>query len=364
VDNEQVGGAYGGKAFLPAPVACATAVAAARLNRPVLCQLDRNTDMTALGHRPGNQTTFSLTVDPTTLKFTSLALTATCDAGYDGEFGSLACTSLNAYVVPGANLKANTAVTSTPVNTIMRTPGDFQGCLFMEVCVEAGARAAGCCTPASILAFQEANLSSDTLPVWNTMKSKSNVSALIQSVSTFNANNRWRKRGLWCMPLKFSLNSLEVAERVVVSILADGSVAVAHSGIELGQGINTKVIQAISMALSKVAPVAMNAISTVLPKSTNTYALATPTWSSTTSEGCVAAAIQACAVLTERLQPFVAPGDSFAQVVEKATQAGADLSADALRKVTDGGKYFIYGASCASAELDVLTGEVQVGSGR
>lgn len=41
VNNTRMGGAFGGKAFLPAPVIVATAVAAAKLKIPVLCQFDR-----------------------------------------------------------------------------------------------------------------------------------------------------------------------------------------------------------------------------------------------------------------------------------------------------------------------------------
>ena len=49
VTTSQIGGAYGGKAFLPTSVACAVSVAAVKVNRPVLCQLDRNIDMLSMG---------------------------------------------------------------------------------------------------------------------------------------------------------------------------------------------------------------------------------------------------------------------------------------------------------------------------
>jgi xanthine dehydrogenase molybdopterin-binding subunit B len=63
-----------------------------------------------------------------------------------------------------------------------------------------------------------------------------------------------------------------------VQVHADGSISANNSGIEMGQGINTKVEQAVAFELSKTAPVAMGVISTVLPKSTDTFPAASPTW--------------------------------------------------------------------------------------
>jgi xanthine dehydrogenase/oxidase len=162
------------------------------------------------------------------------------------------------------------------------------------------------------------------------------------------------------MPLRFNLDNRYVAERVVVSIHEDGSVTVEHSGIEVGQGINTKIVQAVSMQLSATASLGMDAIVTLEPKSTNTYAFATPTWSSTTSEGCVLSVIEACSALNARLAPFVTPGDTWQNVIDKAVVAGVDLSAAATRNQSQGGTYWIYGACASSVELDVLTGEIQI----
>ena len=55
--------------------------------------------------------------------------------------------------------------------------------------------------------------------------------------------NRWRKRGLSMMPVRFHLPSKAYTPyTVLVSIYADdGTVAISHGGVEIGQGINTKV---------------------------------------------------------------------------------------------------------------------------
>ena len=54
--------------------------------------------------------------------------------------------------------------------------------------------------------------------------------------------NRWRKRGMSVVPLKYGLDLAEQPFTVFVSIYSDdGTVAIAHAGVEIGQGINIKV---------------------------------------------------------------------------------------------------------------------------
>ena len=54
--------------------------------------------------------------------------------------------------------------------------------------------------------------------------------------------HRWHKRGLGIVPMKFCINWITMNYTVMVSVFnGDGTVAVSHAGIEVGQGINTKV---------------------------------------------------------------------------------------------------------------------------
>lgn len=74
--------------------------------------------------------------------------------------------------------------------------------------------------------------------------------------------NRWRKRGLAVVPLKFSLRWNFAQYSVLVSVYAsDGSVAVVHGGVELGQGINTKVYHHYNMILYQNCTCFLNTIS-------------------------------------------------------------------------------------------------------
>ena len=153
---------------------------------------------------------------------------------------------------------------------------------------------------------------------------------------------------------------------MLVTIHADGTVTVDHSGIEMGQGINTKVLQAVSMELGKSTkgvPVAMTKLSLVLPKNTNNYSSATPTWGSGTSEVVVGAAIKACDTLNSRLKAYVAknPSGTWEEIVAAASSGGVDLSAShSHTMLIDGGTYYIYAACCSVVELDSLTGEYEI----
>ena len=413
VQNTRVGGAYGGKAFLHLPVAAATCIAALRLNRPVVCQLDRNTDMGSLGHRQPCSSTFTIAMDAASSKIGGLDLAAVVDAGSD-VFGNVFATSLNAYAIPGAKLHSSTITTNTPCNSIMRAPGDFQGALFTEAAIELAATTAG----VDVQTVQEANLDPICKDVWAALQKGAGVPAKKATTALFNSNNKWRKRGLCvqfavlsgrtllypgapctipphpeprgapvlalvpiacglallshrlnpmpvcpnarppcrhCMPLKYSITTAGFAQKVIVAVHPDGSVSVNHSGLEVGQGINTKVEQAVVYELSKTAPFGFEMVATVVPKSTTSFATETPTWASGTSESCVFAAEKACTALNKTLSRYKASGDSWTQIVAKAAAAGAMLTATGDKIGAELGQYWVPGcvAFCVTHGVDL-----------
>lgn len=54
--------------------------------------------------------------------------------------------------------------------------------------------------------------------------------------------NRWKKRGIAVMPNRFGIlwSGSQFNTHVIIHH-GDGSVSIAHGGIDMGQGINTKV---------------------------------------------------------------------------------------------------------------------------
>jgi xanthine dehydrogenase/oxidase len=64
-----------------------------------------------------------------------------------------------------------------------------------------------------------------------------------KNIEEFNTANRWVKRGISILPLKYHLGYFGTSHALVSIFHGDGSVAITVGGIEMGQGLNTKVAQ-------------------------------------------------------------------------------------------------------------------------
>nr|XP_053654156.1 uncharacterized protein LOC128703486 [Cherax quadricarinatus] len=72
-----------------------------------------------------------------------------------------------------------------------------------------------------------------------------------REVDDFNKNNKWKKRGLSILPMWYGFDYPSMFRYgIQVTIYEhDGTVAISHGGIEMGQGINTKVAQVAAYVL-------------------------------------------------------------------------------------------------------------------
>ena len=71
-------------------------------------------------------------------------------------------------------------------------------------------------------------------------------------MNKYNQLHRWKKRGLAIIPTKYFISFGAIfmnQSGALVKIYKDGSVLVSHGGTEIGQGLHTKMIQAISAQL-------------------------------------------------------------------------------------------------------------------
>jgi xanthine dehydrogenase/oxidase len=108
-------------------------------------------------------------------------------------------------------------------------------------------------------------------------------------VDNFNRENRWKKKGLSLTPIKWGVGLNGSNYNCMVSIYAgDGSISVSHGGVEIGQGIHTKVAQVCAYALN----VPIDIIS-IKPADNFTNPNGAPTGGSGTSES-VGLAVQKC----------------------------------------------------------------------
>ena len=117
-------------------------------------------------------------------------------------------------------------------------------------------------------------------------------------IAKFNEQSKWKKRGVAIVPtmfgIAFGLKHMNQGG-ALVHIYSDGSVLVSHGGVEMGQGLYTKMIQ----IASKVLEVPVEKIHTA-ETSTTTVPNASPTAASYSSDLNGWAVKKACETLKER----------------------------------------------------------------
>lgn len=188
-------------------------------------------------------------------------------------------------------------------------------------------------------------------------KQTSNYDQRSAAIKVFNQNNRWRKRGISLVPLRYPLDYFGNFASLVSIYHGDGTVAVSHGGIEMGQGLNTKVAQVCAHILG--IPLEMVAVK---PSNNLVCPNADTTGGSQTSEVCSYATIKACEQLLARLKPIKDEMDNptWLELIRKAHASKIDLCAHYMFKPADITTYLIWGVTIAEVEIDMLTGNHQM----
>ncbi|MDB5785455.1 molybdopterin cofactor-binding domain-containing protein [Caballeronia mineralivorans] len=313
-----LGGGFGGKTEQARFVTGPAVVAAYRLNRPVRVVLPRDVDTRMIGKRHGFFGQCQIAVDRTTHQIKGFWTQMWGDGGayYDCSFIVSNCIQLradNVYNVPNYQSQIDVCRTNTAPSTAMRAFGDLQGKNIIENAIDDAAVALG--IPSEQL--REANFYSpgDTTPfgqvlddcyikqVWNWLKSTCAFEDKYRAVEQFNRNNTWRKRGIAMIPVKYgsgyNLLQMEQAAGIAVVNQADGTVTIHQSGVEMGQGLITQVLQVAAYVLN----IPMEMIHIESPKTSITPNPTSSGASTGTQYNCeVAKAI--CEDLASRLRDF------------------------------------------------------------
>nr|XP_008509605.1 PREDICTED: aldehyde oxidase 1-like [Equus przewalskii] len=169
------------------------------------------------------------------------------------------------------------------------------------------------------------------------------------------------------VPLKFPVGFGSTAAcqaAALVHIYLDGSVLVTHGGIEMGQGVHTKMIQVASrelrMPMSNVH---------LRGTSTETVPNANVSGASLVADLNGLAVKDACQTLLKRLEPIISknPKGTWKDWAQAAFDESISLSATGyfrgyethMNWETGEGHpfaYFVFGAACSEVEIDCLTG--------
>ncbi|KAL5575105.1 hypothetical protein UlMin_016804 [Ulmus minor] len=385
VITKRVGGGFGGKALKSIPVATACALAAHKLNRPVRMYLDRKTDMIMAGGRHPMRITYNVGFKSDG-KITALELEILVDAGMSVDLSALMpetiLGTLKKYDFGALSFEIKVCKTSNPSRSAMRAPGEVQGSYIAEAVIEHIAsflslevdsvRSRNLHTYNSLSLFYEeiaGEVQEYTLPsIWDNLAISSSFNQRTQTVKEFNRSSRWRKRGISRVPVVYKVAMRPTPGKVI--ILRDGSVAVEVGGMELGQGLWTKVKQMAAFALASIhCEGTENLLDKVRVIQGDTLSVIQGgfTAGSTTSEASCAAVKLCCDILVERLTPLkerleqqMGPIKWEMLVFQGHTQA-VNMAASTLY-VPDlpSMRYLNYGAAVSEAKVNLLTGETTI----
>ena len=384
--TKRLGGGFGGKETRSAFLNVCAAVPAFHLRKPVSLVLDRHVDMAITGTRHAFMGKYKVGYSPEG-KILALDMQLYNNAGNSLDLSHAIMDralfhSDGAYKIPNIRVHGKLCKTHTPSNTAFRGFGGPQGVLFAEMWMDRVARRLGVPTESvrRINLYEEGEAchfgqvleSSQLRACWEQATGgAASIAERRQAAAAFNAQHKHRKRGVAATPVKFGISFTALFMNqagALVHCYLDGTVLVTHGGVEMGQGLHTKVAQVCADALG---------ISTdkvyIAETSTDKVPNASPTAASASSDLYGAATLDACRQINERLAPIKAKlgaeaSKDFAAVCSAAYFARVDLSAHGwyvtpdLEWAWDGTKgrpfnYFCFGAAVSEVEVDTLSGD-------
>lgn len=267
----RLGGAYGAKISRSVQIACACALGTFITKRPVRFVMTIEANMTIIGKRLAVMSEYDIDVDDNgkIQKLTNnFAEDYGCSPNEPVAMFTPGCFK-NCYISDSWTVNSQMALTDSPSHTWCRAPGSVEGIAMIENIMEHIARVTG----KDPIDVRLANISEDNdihklMPDFLKQTGKFNLLKHLQKycfildfffflefyerkkeVNTFNENNRWRKRGIAVIPMKYPLEYFGTYGIFIAIYHMDGTVAVSHGGIEMGQGINTKVAQVVAHCL-------------------------------------------------------------------------------------------------------------------
>ncbi|XP_060065947.1 xanthine dehydrogenase/oxidase-like [Ylistrum balloti] len=385
VKVKRVGGGFGGKQMDAVPVAGIAAVGAWKTKRPVRCIWDRETDMKITGKRHPSKTVYMVYFNDDG-KILGLDLKFYINAGYTRDCSScvlkVGMWYLNGcYNIQNIKCQGYKCKTNLPSNTAFRGFGAPQVMFAVESILQHVAtqlkmsheqvRQINIVRQGDVTASRQIVPDDNMFRCWTECRTDSQYDQRRHEIVTFNSTNRWRKRGIAIIPIMFGIGYAPLVANqagALVLVYLDGSVLLTHGGVEMGQGIHTKMIQVASTELD--IPLEKIIISEV---STATVPNTTESGGSQVADLNAGAVRNACIKIRDRLEPFrkVKPEGTWEDWVNAAYNERVSLAATGIFKSREEGfdfdtntgvhaNYYTYGTACTEVEIDCLTGEHQV----
>lgn len=270
-----VGGGFGGKTEQAKFVTGAAAVAAYAIKRPVRLAMAREQDSAMIGKRHAYYGQCQVAIDDGSrdpadkgiLRGMVNRMWGDGGAFYDCSFIVANCIQAradNAYMIRHFQNQIDVCRTNTAPSTAFRAFGDIQGKLITENAIDDAAYAIGMRAedvrrknmyqPGDVTPFGQALNACYIAEVWDYLKIHAGYDAKVADTEAFNRANRWRKRGVAMVPVKYgsgyNLTMLEQAGATIAIYQGDGSIVIHQGGVEMGQGLVTQMRQIAAYVLN------------------------------------------------------------------------------------------------------------------
>jgi xanthine dehydrogenase large subunit len=403
VECRRMGGGFGGKESQSALWAAAAAISAKLTGRAVKLRADRDDDMLVTGKRHCFHYEYEVGYDDEG-RIVAAKVDMVSRAGYSADLSGPVATRAvchfdNTYYLSDVDIRAACGKTNTQSNTAFRGFGGPQGAIAMEYVLDEIARNLGRDAldirklnfygkeERNVTPYGQVIVDNVIHELVDELEASSEYRARREAIEAFNKTSPVLKKGLALTPVKFGIafNVTHLNQAgALVHVYVDGSILVNHGGTEMGQGVNTKVMQVVAhelgVDLNRVRITATNT-----SKVANTSATAASTGADLNGKAAQDAARQ----IRERLAAFAAkqhggaPEDvrfaldtvfvngqeiPFGELVAKAYLARTQLWSDGYYATpglhwdpkTMTGRpfsYFAYGAAVSEVVVDTLTGE-------
>ncbi|XP_028395681.1 xanthine dehydrogenase-like [Dendronephthya gigantea] len=376
VSCKRCGGGFGGKGSRAAANSTACALAAYIMNKPVRLRMNLKTNMEMIGKRYPYLAKYKIgAAKEGLLKGIDLTCYAACGiATTECYLPMFPILMDNAYYCENWKFQGVPCKTNTATSSYTRSPGRLPATFIAETMMNHLAKTLNMSQDeireinfykkGQTTYYHQPLLYCNMTEIWQELKKSSEVDKRRTAIESFNKENRWRKRGISLVPMRWGVEYKRGFRYTayVAIFRKDGTMAISHGGVEIGQGIDTKVCQVAAYTLGfglTVDKISIKPATSFLNPNGSTTA------ASITSELCCEAIIQCCNMLKERISPVAKdmPQATWAEIIHKCYEKGVDLSAKYMilpKPPQPAFNYNIFAATCTEAEIDVLTGETEI----
>lgn len=282
VETRRMGGAFGGKETQANWTAAWSALLCHATKRPVKIRLFRDDDQIITGKRHPFLMQYEVGFDDNG-KIDAMKVVQNANGGCatDLTFAILERAMLhadNSYFVPHVHITGRAYKTNLPSNTAYRGFGGPQGMATIETIIDRIARYlkldSADVRQLNFYGIDENNITHygqevelNRLQVlYDKLMVSSDYRNRRKEIDEFNSKNEFYKKGLALTPVKFGISfttSFLNQAGALVNIYKDGTVLVNHGGTEMGQGLNTKIMQVAAAELGvSVSKIKVNATNT------------------------------------------------------------------------------------------------------